>query len=234
MIDLFRMTSSFPASSSAPPATTTARIITNSSFNRISAMNANQQTSARLKATYDNRRYANVQTPYKRPTQPSTNAHQKLVSSSSRAEIAPSPSARLIFQQQISSPGRLQNHHVQSISSPQFTLPASSTLDPVIVGRARPPLLPPSSVRSPMQRNALSLNTLANNPQNGITTRGRSQTSAHKGPLSTRSTKIRQLSLAPFDVQAQHQQQQQTISYTTTTVTYRHPLNTDSPPVFFE
>lgn len=222
------MTTNLPASSSAPPATTSARIITNHSFNRISAMNANQQTAARFKNTYDNRRYASIQTPYKRSSQLPVNSNQKVVSSSSRMDIAPSPSARLVLQQQVSSPGRLQNHHAQSMSTPQFVVPTGSMLDPLVVGRGRTTLLPPPSVRNTIHRNALSLNTLANHPQNGAMTRGRSQTSAHKGALSSRQTRNRQQSLAPFDVQ------QQAIPYASTTVIYRHPLNTDSPPVFFE
>lgn len=224
----FRVTTNLPASSSAPPATTSARIITNHSFTRISAMNANQQTPSRFKNTYDNRRYMSIQTPYKRLSQPPVNPSQKNISSTSRTDIAPSPSARLVLQQQVSSPGRLQNHHVQSMSTPQFAVPNGSTLDPLVVGRGRTPLLPPPSVRNTIHRNALSLNTLVNHPQNPGMPRGRSQTSAHKGSMSTRQTRIRQQSLAPFDAQ------QQAVPYASTTVTYRHPLNTDPSPVLFE
>lgn len=224
------MTSSFPTASSAPPATTTTRMISNNQLNRISATNSNQQTSSRFKQTYDNRRYANAQTPYKRPPQLPINTNSKLPPSLSRIEIAPLASARLILQQQVSSPGRLQNQQQQP--PPQFVVPANSILDPLILGRGRPTPLPPPIVRNAIHRNAVSLNALPIN-QNGAAARGRSQTSARKGSLSTRVTKSRQQSLAPFDLQ-QQQQQQQSMPYSSTTVIYRHPLNIDSPPVFFE
>jgi hypothetical protein len=226
------MTSAFPMAASAPPTTTTIRMATNNQLNRISATNSNQQTSSRLKPTYDNRRYSNAQTPYKRPPQLPISSNPKVVSSPlSRIDVAPLPSARLVLQQQVSSPGRLQNYQQQqqqSSSSPQFVVPANSVLDPLIIGRGRPPPLPPPIVRNAIHRNAVSLNALPVNHQSGTMTRGRSQNSSHKGSLSTRTSKIRQQSLAPFDLQ------QQPIPYPSTTVIYRHPLNTDSPPVFFE
>jgi hypothetical protein len=58
--------------------------------------------------------------------------------------------------------------------------------------------------------------------------RGRSQNSTQRGSVSNRTARTRQQSLAPFDIQ------QHSIPYASTTVIYRHPLNTDSPPVFFE
>ncbi len=222
------MTSSFPTTSSAPPATTTARIITNNSFNRVATMNANQQVPPRFKPVYDNRRYSNVQTPYKRSSQAPIGSNSRMAPPLSRIDVAPLPSARLVLQQQISSPGRLQNHQQQSISSPQFIVPVGSVLDPLVIGRTRPAPLPPPTVRNAIHRNAVSLNTLSTNHQNGATLRGRSQNSAHRGSVSTRTPKPRQQSLAPFDLQ------QHSIPYASTTVIYRHPLNTDSPPVFFE
>ncbi len=221
------MTNAFPTTSSAPPSTTTtARVITNNSFNRISAMNANPQTSSRFKPSYDNRRYTNVQTPYKRPSQPPMNSNSRMVPQLSRIDVAPLPSARLVLQQQISSPGRLQ--HQQSNSSPQFVVPFGSVLDPPVVGRSRPPPLPPPTIRNAIHRNAVSLNTLSTNHQSGTMIRGRSQNSTQRGSVSNRTARTRQQSLAPFDIQ------QHSIPYASTTVIYRHPLNTDSPPVFFE
>jgi hypothetical protein len=218
---------SFPVTSSAPPASTTTRTVVNNQFNRILATNSNQPTSSRLKATYDNRRYANVQTPYKRSSQLPINSNPKIVPSLSRIEVGPLPSARLILQQQTSSPGRLQNPQQQSTSAPQFVVQAGAILDPLIVGRGRPAPLPPPTIRNSIHRNAVSLNALPINQQNGAMTRGRSQNSTHKGSVSTRTSRVRQTSLAPFDMQ------QQPLSYSTT-VMYRHPLHTDSPPVFFE
>lgn len=224
------MISSFPTASSAPPTTTATRSVPNNQFNRISATNnSNQQTSSRFKQTYDNRRYSNVQTPYKRPAQLPISTNTKLVPPLSRIEIAPLPSARLVLQQQVSSPGRLQQQQ-QQIQSPQFVIPTNTILDPLIIGRGRPTPLPPPVVRNTIHRNAVSLNALPVN-QNGTSARGRSQNSAHKGSISNRTTKLRQQSLAPSDFQ---QQQQQSVPYSSTAVIYRHPLNTDSPPVFFE
>jgi hypothetical protein len=220
------MTSSFPVASSAPPTTTTSRMVLNNQLNRTSATNATQQTSSRFKPTYDNRRYANVQTPYKRPSQPPNSSNSRIAPILSRVEVPPLPSARLVLQQQISSPGRLQ--HQQPSSPPQFVIPSGAMLDPLIVGRGRPPPLPPPSVRNAIHRNAVSLNALPINQQNGTMTRGRSQNSAHKASLSNRTPKIRQQSLAPFDLQ------QPAAPSTSATVIYRHPLNTDPPPVFFE
>ena len=225
------MTSAFPTTASAPPTTTNARIITNNSFNRISAMNANPpQTSSRFKQPYDNRRYTNVQTPYKRPSQPpaNLNPNSRMAPPLSRVEIAPLPSARLVLQQQVSSPGRLQHQQQQSASTPQFVVPINSVVDPLVVGRSRPAPLPPPTVRNAIQRNAVSLNTLSSHHQNGAVIRGRSQNSSQKGSVSNRTTRTRQQSLAPFDLQ------QHSVTYAPTTVIYRHPLNTDSPPVFFE
>lgn len=226
------MTSSFPTASSAPAATITTRMVPNNQSNRISATNSNQPTSSRFKPTYDNRRYSNAQTPYKRPSHPPMNSNSKLAPPLSRIEVAPLPSARLILQQQVSSPGRLQNQQQQPSLSSQFVVPAGSILDPLVIGRGRPPPLPPSIVRNAIHRNAVSLNALPVNHQSGTMPRGRSQNSTHKGSMSTRTTKLRQQSLAPYDLQ--QQQQQQPIPYSSTTVIYRHPLNTDSPPVFFE
>ncbi len=227
------MTSSFPTASSAPPATTTTRMASNNQLNRISATNSNQPSSSRFKPTYDNRRYSNVQTPFKRPSQPPTNSNQKLAPPLSRIDVAPLPSARLILQQQVSSPGRLQNQQQQQqqqpSSSAQFVVPAGSVLDPLVIGRGRAAPLPLPIVRNTIHRNAVSLNALPVNHQSGTIPRGRSQNSTHKGSMSTRTTKLRQHSLAPFDLQ-----QQQPVPYSSTTVIYRHPLNTDSPPVFFE
>jgi len=222
------MTSSFPTASSAPPASTTTRTASNNQLNRTSATNSNQQTSSRFKPTYDNRRYFNVQTPYKRSSQLPITSNPKITPSSSRIEATPLPSARLVLQQQISSPGRLQNHQQQSSSAPQFVAPAGSILDPLVVGRGRQAPLPPPIVRNVIHRNAVSLNALPVNHQTGTMTRGRSQNSSNKGSLSTRTSKIRQQSVTPFDLQ------QQPIPYPTTTIIYRHPLNIDSPPVFFE
>ncbi|CAF4077190.1 unnamed protein product, partial [Adineta steineri] len=44
----------------------------------------------------------------------------------------------------------------------------------------------------------------------------------------TRTSKMRQQSLAPFDIQ------QSIVPYPSTSFIYRHPLNTDLPPVLFE
>jgi hypothetical protein len=223
----FRMTSSFPTASSAPPTTTTSRMVLNNQLSRISATNSTQQTSSRFKPTYDNRRYSNVQTPYKRPSQPPVTSNSKGAPVLSRVDVPPLPSARLILQQQISSPGRLQQQQLPS-SPPQFVVPAGAILDPLIVGRGRPTPLPPPAVRNAIHRNAVSLNALPTNQQNGTLTRGRSQNSSHKPALSTRTPRVRQQSLAPFDLQ------QQAVPYTSATVIYRHPLNTEPPRVFFE
>ncbi|CAF0953594.1 unnamed protein product [Rotaria sordida] len=224
-----QMTSSFPLVSSAPPSTITNRITSNNQLNRISATHSNQSTSSsRFKTAYDNRRYSNVQTPYKRSLQYPITSNPKLTPTLSRNETSALPSARLVLQQQISSPGRLQHLQRQSSSSPQFVTQVGSILDPLVVGRTRPPQLPPPTVRNAIQRNAVSLHTLPINQQNGTMTRGRSQNSAHKGSLSTRTSKIRQQSLAPFDLQ------QPPLAYSSATVIYQHPLNTDQPPVFFE
>ena len=136
----------------------------------------------------------------------------------------------MILQQQISSPGRLQTHQQQSTSSPQFIIQTNPITDQIVVGRGRSGPLPPPVVRNSIHRNAVSLNALPINHQNGIIPRGRSQNSAHKAPLSNRTTKLRQQSLAPYDLQPPNQ----SVPYTSSTVIYRHPLNTDSPPVFFE
>ena len=222
------MTSSFPTTSSAPPATTSTRLVPNGSFNRVSVSNSNQQTSSRFKSNYDNRRYSNVQTSYKRPTQLPITSNPKIVPPLARIEVAPLPSARLVLQQQVSSPGRLQQQQ-QSLSSPQFVVPIGSVLDPLVIGRHRPAPLPPPTVRNAIHRNAVSLNTLSTNHQNNTTTRGRSQNSAHKSSLATRTTRLRHQSSVPYDLQ-----QQPSLPYSTTTVIYRHPLNIDSPAVFFE
>lgn len=233
------MISSFATTSSAPPTTTSAantRMVSNNTFNRTTSINSNQQTSARLKSTYDNRRYSNVQSTYKRSTQPSITLNPKNVSPLARIEVTTHPSARLLLQQQISSPGRLQ-HQQQFMSTPQMVVPAGSILDPLVIGRTRqvplPPPPPTTTIRNAIHRNAVSLNALSTNQQNGLTsTRGRSQNSAYKTSLSNRTTRLRHQSSAPYDLQ--QQQTQSSMPYATTTVIYRHPLNTDSPPVFFE
>ncbi len=209
------MTSSFPTTSSAPPTATTTRTVTNNQVNRASATHVHQATSSRFKPTYDNRRYSNVQTPYKRTAQLPITSNPKIAPPLSRIEVAPLPAARLVLQQQISSPGRLQNHQQQqSISSLQVVTPGGSILDPLIVGRSRPAPLPPPTVRNAIHRNALSLNALPINHQSGTMARGRSQNSAHKGSLSTRATRTRQQSVAPFELP------QQPVSYSTTTTVF--------------
>jgi hypothetical protein len=220
------MTSSFPTASSAPPATTTARIASNNQMNRVSAATINQQTSSRFKPTYDNRRYSNIATPYKRTFPTPLTSYQKNAPVLSRIEVAPLPSARLVLQQQISSPGRLQQ--LSSPLPPQFVVPVGSILDPLVVGRSRQTPLPPPNIRNAIHRNAISLNALPVNNYNGIMTRGRSQNTAHKSSLSNRTSKMRQQSLVPFDLQ------QPSVPYSSATVIYRHQLNTDPPPVFFE
>ncbi|CAF4184874.1 unnamed protein product [Rotaria sp. Silwood2] len=225
-----QMTSSFPLVSSAPPSTITNRMMSNNQLNRISATNSNQSTSSsRFKSTYDNRRYSNVQTPYKRSLQTPITPNSKVTPTLPRTETSTLPSARLVLQQQISSPGRLQHLQRQSSSSPQFITQVGAMLDPLVVGRTRPTPLPPPAARNAIHRNAVSLNALPINQQSGTMTRGRSQNSAHKGSLSTRTSKIRQQSLAPFNLH-----QPPPIPYSSATVIYQHPLNTDQPPVFFE
>jgi len=220
------MTSSFPTTSSAPPNTVTAtRTAANNQLNRTSGTNPNQQTPSNIRLTYDNRRYANNQTSYKRSSQPSISSNSKVVQKLSPIDVAPLPAARLTLQQQTSSPSRLQH---QTSSSPQFLVSTGSILEPLVVGRSRPAALPPPNVRNAMHRNAVSLNTLSLNQPSKTTTRGRVQNPAVKAPLSTRTSRLRQQALAPFD------HQQSTASYQSPTFVYRHPLNTDSPPVFFE
>ncbi|CAF4023873.1 unnamed protein product, partial [Rotaria magnacalcarata] len=223
-----QMTSAFPTIASAPPSTVASRMMSNSQLQRTSIANANQQPSSRFKTTYDSRRYSNVQTPYKRPLQPAMNSNSKVAQTLSRIEVAQSPSARLVLQQQLSSPSRLQHIQRQSSSSPQFVTQVGSMLDPLIVGRNRPTPLPPPAVRHGIHRNAVSLNALPINQQNVTMARGRSQNSAHKGSMSTRPAKVRQHSLAPFDLH------QQATSYQSAAVIYQHPINNDQPPVFFE
>ncbi|CAF3423867.1 unnamed protein product [Rotaria socialis] len=223
-----QMTSAFPTIASAPPSTVASRMMSNSQLQRTSIANANQQPSSRFKTTYDSRRYSNVQTPYKRPVQPTMNSNSKVAQTLSRIEVAQSPSARLVLQQQLSSPSRLQHIQRQSSSSPQFITQVGSMLDPLIVGRNRPTPLPPPAARHGIHRNAVSLNALPINQQNVTMARGRSQNSAHKGSMSTRPAKVRQHSLAPFDLH------QQATSYQSAAVIYQHPINTDQPPVFFE
>lgn len=222
------MTSSFPVVSSAPPSSVTGRMMSNTQLNRVPASNAHQQVSSRFKTTYDSRRYSNTQTPYKRSVQQSTNSNHKATPTLARVEVAPLPSARLVLQQQTSSPGRLQHQTQQSASSPQFPLSNNPMLDPPNIGRIRPAPLPPPTVRNGIHRNAVSLNALPINQHGGVLVRGRSQNSAHKGSVSSRTTRIRQQSLVPFDIQ------QATTTYPSAGVMYPHPLHTDSPPVFFE
>ena len=213
--------------SSAPPATITYRTTSNNQLNRISATNSNQQTSSRLKATYDNRRYSNIHTTFKRSLQPSITSNTKIVPSLSRVETGTLLSSRLVLQQQVSSPGRLQHQQRQS-SSPQFPLAGSSILDHLATGRSRPTPLSSTTIRNAFHRNAASLNTLPMNLQNGVMTRGRSQNSSHKGSISTRTSRMRQQSLVPLDLQ------QPSLSYSSAVVIYQQSLNTDAPPVVFE
>ena len=171
------MTSSFPAASSAPPSTvTTTRTASNNQLNRISATNPNQQTSSRFKPTYDNRRFSTM---FKHLINDlhnlSISSNSKVAPKLSRIEVVPLPSARLTLQQPISSPGTFYNNTTSSSS--QFLVPAGSILDPLVIGRNRPAPLPPPTVRNAIHRNAVSLNTLPVNQQNGTMARGRSQNS---------------------------------------------------------
>lgn len=224
----FRMTSSFPTVTSAPPNIATTRTMSNNQLHRTSTMNSNQQASSRFKTTYDSRRYTNLQTPYKRASQPPVPSNSKTPQALSRIEQAQLSSARLVLQQQLSSPSRLQSVQRQSSSSPQFATQVNPVLDPLNIGRHRPTPLPPPAPRNGIQRNALSLNALPVNHHNGTATRGRSQNSAHKSTLTNRTTKARQHSLAQYDLQHHPAQ------FPSTAVLYQHPLNTDQPPVFFE
>lgn len=240
---MYRGAPSFVTSLSAPPVTTTTsssttnRMMSNNAFNRTTTtMNSNQQqqTASRLKSTYDSRRYSNIQSTFKRPTQPTLTSNPKNVPPLARIEISSHPSARLVLQQQISSPGRLQQ---QSIPTSPMVVPSGSILDPLVIGRTRqvplPPAPPSATIRNAIHRNAVSLNTLSTTQPNGLTSaRGRSQNSAYKTSLTNRTTRLRHQSSAPYDLQ--QQPAHSSMPYATTTVIYRHPLNTDSPPVFFE
>ncbi|CAF3661224.1 unnamed protein product, partial [Adineta steineri] len=221
-----QMSSTISSTSSAPASTVTInRTTSNNQLNRASGTNSNQQTSSRLKLTYDNRRYSNTQ--YKRTSQPTMNSNLKVIPKLSPVEVVSLPPAHLILQQQVSSPSRLQQQH--SSSSPQFVIPSSSVLDPLVLGRNRPAPLPPppttTTNRNTLPRNAVSLNALPFNQQNKTVPRGRLPNTGVKGPLPTRTSKMRQQSLAPFDIQ------QSIVPYPSTSFIYRHPLNTDLPPV---
>ncbi|CAF1154826.1 unnamed protein product [Adineta steineri] len=224
-----QISSTFSNTFSGPPSTVRiTRTASNNQLNRASETNFNQQTSSRLKLTYDNRRYSNTE--YKRTSQPTMNSNLKVTPKLSLVEVVSLPPAHLILQQQVSSPSRLQQQH--SSSSPQFVIPSSSVLDPLVLGRYRPAPLPPppttTTNRNTLPRNAVSLNALPFNQQNKTVTRGRLPNTGVKGPLSTRTSKMRQQSLAPFDIQ------QSIVPYPSTSFIYRHLLNTDLPPVFFE
>ena len=222
------MTSSFPATSSAPPGTTATRVVSNSQFTRILTSNANQASAQRGKAAFESRRSSNVATPYKRAPPAPITSNPRNASILSRIEIVPLPATHIGLQQQMSSPGRLQRQPPLSPSSSQYVLPATALLDPPLMGRNRAVPLRPANIRNAIHRNAISLNALAMNNQNGPTARGRSQNSASKGASSTRIARIRQQSLATSDLQPPN------LPYSSATVIYRHPMNPDPPPVFFE
>lgn len=227
-LPLSRMTSSFPATSSAPPGTSATRVVANSPFTRILTSNANQASAQRGKAAFENRRSSNVATPYKRTPPAPITSNPRNTSILSRIEMVPLPATHIGLQQQMSSPGRLQRQPPLSPSSSQYVLPATALLDPPFAGRSRAAPLRPANIRNAIHRNAISLNALAMNNQNGTTARGRSQNSAHKGAAATRITRIRQQSLAASDLQPPN------LPYSSATVIYRHPTNPDPPPVFFE
>ena len=226
------MTSSFPTASSAPPASTPSRLGSNNQFNRVST---NQQNTSRLKSGYDNRRYSNVAPSSKRPVQPSITPNPRSVPVLSRIEMGvlpPPPSSHqqhLGLQHQMSSPGRLQRQTVLSPGSSPLIVPVTTMAEPMGPNRTRPgPLLPPN-VRNAIHRNAVSLNTLSSNNQSGTMNRGRSQNSSHRGSMSNRTARLRQQSLAGFDLQHTN------TVHPPTTITFRNnPVHADPPPVFFE
>ncbi|CAF1426553.1 unnamed protein product [Adineta ricciae] len=221
-----------PATSSAPPSTmTVTRTASNNYLNRTPGATSNQQAASRAKLNYDNRRYSTIQ--YKHTSQPSMNSNLRVAQKLSPIEAVSLPTARLVLQQPLSPPSRLQQQQQQSTSSPSlhYIAPSNSALDPLVIGRNRPTQpLPPPIVRNTIHRNTVSLNAFPTNQQNKTTasTRGRLQNSITRGPIATRSTRMRQQSLTPFDLQ------QSTVPYSQAALIYRHPMNTDPPTVFFE
>lgn len=226
------MTASFPTTASAPPASSTPSRLT--STNQFSRVTTNQQiSSSRLKSNYDNRRYSHVTSSAAKRSIPqaSITPNPRSVPVLSRIEMGAIPAHQLALQHQMSSPGRLQRQTaLSSVGSAQLMIPTTNN-DPLNSNRSRPGVLPPANVRNAIHRNAVSLNALSTNPSN---IRGRSQNTSNRGSTSTRTTRLRQQSIAGFELQHATATPAGN-TYSSGTLIFRNnPLPVDPPAVFFE